>query len=76
MEERDWFLFLAASLCGRLYSSVSYSYYLWVSMEIKTARRGPQGKESSVFDRLGALSRTRKAFKQQQQQDMQILAQW
>ncbi|XP_030967662.1 zinc finger CCCH domain-containing protein 17-like [Quercus lobata] len=23
-------------------------------MEIKTARRGPQGKESSVFDRLGA----------------------
>nr|POE51298.1 zinc finger ccch domain-containing protein 48 [Quercus suber] len=30
MEERDWFLFLAASLCGRLYSLVSYSYYLWV----------------------------------------------
>ena len=23
-------------------------------MEIKTARKGPQGKESSAFDRLGA----------------------
>ena len=47
MIEREWFLFLAASLCGTLYSLVSYSYYLWVFIvwRLKLQEEGHRDKK-------------------------------
>ena len=49
------FVFGCFTLWKALFIGFLFLLFVGVySMEIKTARRGPQGKESSVFDRLGA----------------------